>query len=147
VSSFLDSGTRRSAPADLIGSFRTAPEPFIQDGLRSRIDAGGFRGPFQEQSACRLPDRMMMMLEAAQGMACVCRRYYLTRQGDEAGRCRFYIGLAECGKTATKRGSPRANELYVTAIARQSLCTLHHDGLQIHLYKLLLQSPCPIIDA
>jgi hypothetical protein len=50
-------------------------------------------------------------------------------------------------KECDERGSPRADELYVTAIARQSLCNLHHDGLQIHLYELLLQSPCPIIDA
>jgi hypothetical protein len=51
--------------------------------------------------ACVTTMMMMMMLEAAQGMACVCRRYYLTRRGDEDRRCRFYIGRTECGKNAT----------------------------------------------
>jgi hypothetical protein len=114
VSSFVYSGTRRSAPADPIGSSRTAPEPFIQDGVRCRIDAGGFRGPFQEPWTCLWPCRMIvcrsrrawvktksMMLYAFWRVRCVRHGVRVptlilnTAGGDEADWRLFYIGRAD----------------------------------------------------
>jgi hypothetical protein len=95
-------------------ALRQNPSHIIQDGVRCRIDAGGFRGPFQEPWTCLWPCRMIvcrsrrawvktksMMLYAFWRVRCVRHGVRVptlilnTAGGDEADWRLFYIGRAD----------------------------------------------------